>query len=314
MSRSKKSCLVAAASVLASLAFMIVPGEARADEDPCGGLVAKHKYAPSSDSMFALAQCHDARGKTASAWVEYLETAQIAHRAKRTDVEATSNKRAAGLASKLSKLAVMVAPAADLDGVEVKRDGMVVDRAAWGTSAPVDPGEHVIEATAPGKQMWRRVVTVRPGANLESVTVGPLADLTSTTTISSAPADAVEAAPIMTMEQPDRVGRTQRIAGLTVAAIGVVGLAAGGYFGLRAIGHRDDATKACPNSPCSDRAGIDLNDQAKHEATTSTIALIGGGAAVLTGAILYFAAPKEAQHVGFVAAPGYAGISFRGAL
>ncbi len=313
MSRTKNFSRLAISLLALVAAFVVAPNEAEADEDPCEGVAAKQKFTPSAEGLLALAQCHESKGKTASAWIEYLETAQIAHRAKRKETEATANARSAALASKLSRLAVMVSPAAEVEGLEVKRDGMVLDRAAWGTSAPVDPGAHVIEATAPGRAPWRQVVTVKPGATMESITVGALSEQTGTTMISSAPLD--ESSPMMpTPEQPVVLGRTQRITGITIGIIGVAGLAAGGYFGLQAIGHRDDATKTCPSSPCSDRAGIDLNDKAKSEATLSTIALVGGGAAVLTGAILYFTAPKAAQNIGVTAAPGYAGLTFKGAL
>src|SRR5690606_2052096 len=70
--------LFAAALFFASL---FAPAVARA-EDACSGAATKHVYAPSADTLLALAICHEAHDKTASAWAEYEEAATLARRAK----------------------------------------------------------------------------------------------------------------------------------------------------------------------------------------------------------------------------------------
>ncbi len=39
-----------------------------------------------------------------------------------------------------------------LEGLQVKRDGVLIEKTLWGIAVPVDPGEHAISATAPGKK------------------------------------------------------------------------------------------------------------------------------------------------------------------
>ncbi|MBM4364335.1 MAG: hypothetical protein FJ104_16770, partial [Deltaproteobacteria bacterium] len=63
-----------------------------------------------------------------------------------------------------------------IPGVVVKRDGIVVGQAAWGAAAPVDPGEHVVEVTAPGKKPWSATVKVGPDADSQALQVPALED------------------------------------------------------------------------------------------------------------------------------------------
>jgi hypothetical protein len=64
---------------------------------------------------------------------------------------------------------IQVPPASDLPDLEIKRDGSAIRRAAWGTAMPVDPGEHMIEASAQGKLPWKQSVTV--GGKSDSKTI-----------------------------------------------------------------------------------------------------------------------------------------------
>jgi len=291
--------LLASATVLASLA-LARPAASQTPavdaSDACGEASGRHIFAPSGASLLVLASCHEQRGRTASAWAEYLEAATMAHREKRFDVEAAAKSQAASLEKHLSTLAVRVAPGADIPGLDVRRDGIVLGRATWGTAAPVDPGEHRIEATAPGRLPWRRTIVVRPGEGAQSVDVGPLEDSSTavaTTTLTSAtmPRDDARGSVPDRSQAPASTGSTQRTLGLAAAGAGLVGLGLGTYFGIRTFDQSDAARRACPTSPCSDRAALETNDQAKTSAVVSTVSLAAGGGLVLLGSLLFFTAP-----------------------
>ena len=72
------------------------------------------------------------------------------------NASASSSKRAA---SRCEKLAARIArvvrrrTSGSIVGltVEVRRDGVVVGPSEWNTGVPVDPGQHVISAAAPGR-------------------------------------------------------------------------------------------------------------------------------------------------------------------
>lgn len=300
---------------LASILFvsLLAPDVARAD-DTCSGPATKHAYAPSADTLLALAICHDAHGRTASAWAEYQEAASLARRAKNPPLAKVALAHASAVERRLSKLVVRIAPEADVRSLQVLRDGVSLDRAAWGSALPVDPGEHVVEASADGKTTFRRTVLVRREGETQVVTIAPLADApqlvaVGTTTLTSG---ALTADPRSAERESD--GRTQRVIGLVLAGAGVAVAGTGAWFGVEALEQRDAARALCPSSPCTDRAGVEENERAKQAATLSTISLAAGGAAALLGAIVFFTAPSRTPRVGLAAAPGYAGLGLSGDL
>ena len=64
--------------------------------------------------------------------------------------------------------------ASAVTGFSVKRDGHDVGAGAWGTSVPIDPGEHVVEATAPGRRAFNAKITVTAQGAAETVQIPAL--------------------------------------------------------------------------------------------------------------------------------------------
>ena len=225
------------------------------------------------------------------------------------DREKLARKRAAALEPRLPKLVVDVsAPPA---GLEVKRDGLVVAAAAWGTPVPVDPGMHRISASAPGKAPWETTVTTRE-AKVAHVTVprdlpaagvvvavapvpapGPArletADAAFTTSTASSQG-AVEPFPQPIVEGN---GGAQRTVGWIVATVGVVGVGVGAGFGLSSLGKRNESRSHCSDAGC-DVEGVSLRDDAIRNGNIATISMIAGGAALAGGLILVLTAPSDA--------------------
>src|SRR5262249_17702632 len=138
-------------------------------------LAESQRLAPGTGALLALALCHEKEGKTASAWAEFREVAPVARRDGRADRSQMAEEHAAALEPKLARLTVTGDPeTAGVVGLVVRRDGAEMNRAAWGTPAPVDAGEWRLEASAPGRLPWRTVVTIRDGED-KSVAVPALA-------------------------------------------------------------------------------------------------------------------------------------------
>lgn len=146
----------------------------------CPKLKSAQNLDPGMATQFRLAECYERLGSTASAWALYVEVAEAARAAKSPDREAFARKRAKALEPRLSRMTITVtADLRDLDGLTIRRDGVPIEKPLWGTAVPVDPGEHAILATAPGKKAWQgRRVVGEPASNLE-VTIAPLEDLPS---------------------------------------------------------------------------------------------------------------------------------------
>lgn len=132
---------------------------------------------PGMATQFRLAECYEKLGKLASAWALYVEVADAAKGEKSAKREALARKRAAAVEPRLSRLTITVPPpVAALEGLTIKRDGIVIDKPLWGMAVPVDPGEHAIAAVAPGKKRWEGVGAAVPEGKSEEVVIPLLVD------------------------------------------------------------------------------------------------------------------------------------------
>jgi hypothetical protein len=263
----------------------------------CPKLAESYRLDPGGGTLTALAACHESQGKTASAWAEFIQVASDARQARRADRERFAKQRIAALEPKLSKLTVVVdAGAQGLSGLEVRRDDIVIGRAAWGTPVPVDPGDHTIQAHAKDKQAWSTHVKVGDTADMQTVTVPALDDAPAAPPpAATTPEDTDEKTkPSAEVPASDAsIGGGQRIAGIVV---GSVGLALGGlglYFGVSALSNASTANQLCPNPTCSDSAGLSAENSAKSSALVSDVMFGGGLVALGVGVVLYLTAPHS---------------------
>lgn len=140
--------------------------------DACPKFEESQKLDPGFGTAFYLADCWQHIGRTASAWALYLDVAAQTKAAGQIDRSTLSKARAEALEPKLSRMSISVAsPSA---GIQVERDGVSVGKALWGTAVPVDPGEHKVRATAPGRKSWETTVVVAPDGASQSVAIPAL--------------------------------------------------------------------------------------------------------------------------------------------
>jgi hypothetical protein len=114
-----------------------------------------------------LASCREQEGKTATAWALYRDAAGLARAEKRPANEAKAVELAAAVEKRLSRLRVDTAASAPSQVVEV--DGRPLDAASLGVAVPVDPGQHVVSASAPGHAPWSAQLVVGEGTQSVSV-------------------------------------------------------------------------------------------------------------------------------------------------
>jgi hypothetical protein len=124
---------------------------------------------PGIGTLMNLGDCYEKSGKIASAWATYREAVAEANRTvQKKQREKDALVLAARVEPKLSRLLVRVpAPTNGYPGVQIKRDGQVVDRAQWGTQIPTDPGEHTLSAEAPGRAPWSTKIVLAEASNKE---------------------------------------------------------------------------------------------------------------------------------------------------
>jgi hypothetical protein len=252
--------------------------------DACPKLEASLKLDAGVGTMLNLAECYEKNGQTASAWTEFREAISAARDAGSKDRADLARARAAALEPKLSRLTVVV-PKGQL--VDVTRDGALLESAAFGTPVPVDPGKHVIAASAPGKRKWATSVDVTSAAQV-SVDVPALADESA--------AAAHESAITADAPKTSAGGSSQRTLAITAGVVGVVGIAAGTVFALKASSTWSDAKNKCTTdrSNCG-LEGQGLSQDAKSSANTATIAFVIGAVGLAGGTILWLTAPKRGE-------------------
>jgi hypothetical protein len=164
--------------------------------EACPKFAESYRLDPAVGVLLYLADCHERTGKLASAWLTWREAAAAARAAGQLDREKLSLERATALEPKLTRIQIDVAAANAPAGLVVTRDGVELGSGLWGIPVPVDPGDHLIEAKAPGRKPWSKAVKLGdqptslaiqiPPLELEAAPVAPPA-------ASSAPAPAVPA-------------------------------------------------------------------------------------------------------------------------
>ncbi|MCU0687120.1 MAG: hypothetical protein MUF34_33565 [Polyangiaceae bacterium] len=264
--------------------------------EACPKLAESQRLDPGLGTLVNLALCHEAEGKTASAWAEFNEAASLARQNKRADRERVARAHIKTLEPKLARLSVRVSPEARaLAGLEVLRDGIVIKEGVWGSPIPVDPGKHEVSASASGYEVWTTTVEVPAEAGQHDVTVPELTKKKKEDPPASEPAlGTPSSTPSSTPASSSAVGPlslSQRTVGLIVGGTGVAALLVGGYFGYRAIDKAGDVDKRCPESNCADAGAVSLNDEAGRAATASNIALGVGLVGIGVGAFLVLTAP-----------------------
>lgn len=241
----------------------------------CGRYAESQQLDPGLGTLLHLAQCYEKGGKLASAWGRYREAMELAVRAgdQRSEI---ARKRADALEPRLAKLTIAVPAANQVPGLAIARDGVAVGSPQWNLSIPVDPGEHVIVASAPGHLPSQAKVVAPGGAaqlrvEIPKLAVDPAAEDGKTTGSS---------------------GSAQRVVGITLAGTGAAALIVGGVLGITAKVEYDKSDGECSPANICSREGINVRDSASGQATASTILFIAGGALVAGGAVLFFTAPK----------------------
>jgi hypothetical protein len=187
--------------------------------------------------------------------------------------------------------------------IEVNEPGthLVIDGRDLGASPKtitirVDPGTHMIAAQKQGFAQDSATVNITAGDEREvDLKLAPTgtggAPITQPVTGPNAPPAAGAPAPPI-VEQPP--SNKQKIIGLSVGGVGVVGVGVGIALGMAAKSSYNSAVSAhCSgaNMAC-DPVGLDQINSARSQGNVATVITIVGAAAIAGGVVLYLTAPK----------------------
>jgi hypothetical protein len=294
--------------------------------EACPKFADSQRLDPSSSTLLNLGSCWEKAGHTATAWATYREAASAASATGRKDHLAAALRHADAIAPKLAHITVVIG--APVEGLQVRRDGVLVDRAEWGVAIPVDTGTHALEATAPGHAPWATSVDVASDGTETTVTIPALEASPAAAAPAAAQAASPGAAPANTAPPPPpasdapgpSAGNVQRIVGLSALGLGAVGLGVGAILAIHAKSIYSDSLNHCDatDHDLCDAQGISRRDDARAAGNAATLAVSLGAAAAVAGAVLWItaphAAPEESSHASWMIAPALGGAVVKGSF
>jgi hypothetical protein len=282
--------------------------------EACPKLVESNRLDPGIGTQFHLADCFEKAGKVTSAWATFLDVASQARAAGQLDREKAAQKRAEKLEPRLPRLTLNVPEASRAPGLEIRRGGVLIGAAQWGTPLPVDPGEIEIVASATGKQTLKQSLRLEEG----KTATYELPALADDTAAAAAPAAAPPPPPAAAEEEATDEGDEEEPAAsskkkkpstgsnallYTLTAAGVVGLGVGTGFALMARSTNEESKTHCdPNDPnqCNS-TGVKMRNDAIGEGNIATVGFIAGGVCLVGAGIMLLVGggssdkPKEKQ-------------------
>lgn len=251
--------------------------------DACPKLAESQRLDPATGTLLALAMCHEAEGKLATAWAGFVSVEGRARNEGRPDREKVARTRAQALRPRLSKLEIRVpAEVAELAGLQIRRNTVELGPGAWNIAVPVDGGEHAVEVKANGKSPWRATVTVKAASDEVVLDVPPLKDAPKSESAGAAPRVVVRPAEAATSGGWGTLEWTA----VGVTGAGAVALGVGGYFLSEALAKKADSDSDCSGRVCGP-TGFSQREEARRRGNTATILGVAGGVLAIGGATLF---------------------------
>jgi len=249
----------------------------------CEKFQASQRLDPATGTLLNLADCDVKEGKTATAWAEFLSAARMARNQGDTGRTEEATRRAKELEPLLSHVVVKIT--LRVAALRVTRDDVPVEEASLSSELPIDPGQHVISASAPGYKAWSKTIRVASSGDKQEVVIPALVKDASPPVLSLSPSSAGAGAP----EAPASAPRSPML-GYVIGGAGLAAAGIGGFFGLRALSTYKEAERDCPSHAHCSSTITAKYETATTEANISNVTIGVGVVAVAAGAYLILTA------------------------
>lgn len=236
---------------------------------------ASHGLEPGRGKLFNIAMCEEQLGLFGSAFKHFQEVqGQLPAGDDRVPVV---KQHLDAVRPQVPYLKIQRAPSAPA-GTAVTLDGEPLAPATLGVEMPIDPGKHVVAATAPGASEKRYELTVT-GPEHRTLEVMPQVAMLERPTPPEQPSGPAPDAPA-----PRSPAWTL---GVVTLGVGGASLVAGAGTGGAAMAKRASTVKLCPKGPAMCPASVQPDiDTYNLLGTVSTATFVIGGALAATGVIL----------------------------
>lgn len=250
--------------------------------EACPKFAESYKLDPGLGTQLNLALCHESEGKLATAWAEFSEASSRAKREGDTDRAALADEHVRALEPKLAHVSIALAPGASVPGLVIKFDSRELASAALGLPIAVDPGKHLLEASAPGKEPYAQTFDAPTTPTTLPVTVPVLKD-GAPAPVAAAPVPAATPAPT-TPAAPPPSASSGTNTGAIVSGVATGVFAVGSVVtGVLYSSKRSDFNDA---NASGDPARSDKRDEAQTMGIVNAVLI--GGTAVSAGFLVYF--------------------------
>ncbi len=255
----------------------------------CSAFAESQKLDPAAGTLINWGVCLEAQGKTASAFAAYWAGLASNQLGSDPDRQRFVEERVGALEPRLCRVTIAV-PADSPPDLQVKVDATVLAANRWNTPALADPGAHLIEASAPGRQTWFGSFTIESDGSVRVVHVPPLAPL-------PAPPASPPPSPLPPTVKATPNGSHQ-VALVVAGGLAALGVAGTVYFGARAASAWDERENHCPEHRC-DAAAVSASNRAADFAHAADVALavtavaVGAGVFIVLSSTRAKAAPRS---------------------
>lgn len=247
----------------------------------CETLQQAEAAEPNVDTIGLVAACHEKQNKIASAYREYVETAERAGKAG-DEREKFAREQATRLEPTVPRLTITL-PEGEHPKVTV--DGKELDANTLASSTMYDPGKHDIVAKDERGKTWKKEVSLAAGDKA---------------TIAIPSASTWEGGSGVEPPDPTKPPTEKRYASgppvpaIVAGVIGIAGLGVMGGGGIAAIilngdsKEIEDACRADPNgAACDETKGRSQRDSATAAANAANVGLAVGVVGIATAAFLW---------------------------
>jgi hypothetical protein len=236
---------------------------------------------PGIGTQFNLAICYAKTGRPALAWKNFREVESLARAAGKKERAEAARAKLDELRPSVPSIAVRVLGGGQ---VTVSVDGAMVPATEL-AFIPLDPGEHKVEASAPGRRTFEQVVVITTlKGDHQQVDVPALAPLEARTEIRTV---------------TEETTNTRRTLGYVFGSIGLAGVAAATVTGILILSDKSTAEDRCkPDCVTAtgevDATGADAVQRGKTLLPINIVSWVVAGAGLGAGAFFLITSRKHA--------------------
>ncbi len=256
------------------------------DDAACKKFEESARLDPMAGTLMNLAECRANQGKIATASGWYHKAVILAENQGDKVLLEKATEHARELDAELSYLEIQVER--PLPGLEIRRDDVIIGAAQLNEPLPIDPGTHVITASAPGYKMFTQSVSLGEVSDNKTVIVPALEPLPPPLPVPQLPQTRQEQPLIQTKTNPWP---------WVLGGVGVTAIVVGGVSGILALHDKSRVESGCNSAKgCQDAQTFALQSQRDVEWNVARITFPIGVAAV-GAAVTWLALDKSSREL-----------------